>query len=313
MKTADVDILLAAYNGERYIEQQIDSLLKQDYTAFRLIIADDCSTDRTVDIIRHYAKRYPDKIVYSINKKNSGAAATFFELLKSSTASYVMFCDQDDVWFENKISLSLERIKAEEKMLGINMPILLHTDLCVTDESLKVKAKSMFAMQQLNGDRNAVKYMAVQNMVTGCTMMLNRALASRLTAKPMPKSVPLHDWWIALYTACCGKIVFVDKPTIFYRQHGRNVCGAKNMSDISYILSRAKGRERSRLMLKYGYRQAGEMSSLFGDELGEENLRLLKGYGELENMPYIKRLNFVLKNGTFKSGLVRKLGQLVLL
>lgn len=305
-----IDILLATYNGEKYIGEQIESVLNQDYGDFRLIIRDDASADRTADIIRHYEKRYPDKIYFSVNKENSGCAgANFFAMLKEARGDYVMFCDQDDVWFPDKVSKSLKKIRKAEKKLGEATPLLLHTDLTVTDESLNVKAKSMFAYQHLNFNSVSVKKLMVQNVATGCTFMLNRALADRLVYTP--QSVPVHDWWIALYTACCGRVIFLNEPTLFYRQHGTNICGARDMGDMRYMAERLSKRKNASLMLKYGYRQAAEMANVIeGDKAVRE---LLRGYGELEEKPYLKRLAFVVKHGIFKDGIVRKAGQILFL
>jgi hypothetical protein len=202
-------------------------------------------------------------------------------------------------------------MREEEKRQGVNTPVLLHTDLTVVNESLEVKAGSMFARQRLDSSHIAVNELAVQNIVTGCTMMLNRALADKLTYIPL--SVPVHDWWIALFTACCGSIVFVDKPTLYYRQHSGNMCGAQNMSDMGYVAKRAVQVGRSSQMIRYGYKQAAEMAKAYGNELGEDNFALLKGYGELEGKPYFKRLSFVFKHRIFKDGIIRRLGQLIYL
>jgi glycosyltransferase involved in cell wall biosynthesis len=307
-----VDVLMSVYNGEKYLAEQIESVLNQDYKDFVLHIRDDGSTDRSVDIIRHYARRNPDKIFYSVADKNSGSAAGgFFALLKESYAPYVMFCDQDDVWFKDKISASMAAVSEAEVQYGNNVPILLHTDLTVTDGSLKIKAESMFRYQHLDYRRTSVKSLAVQNIVTGCTMLINRPLVKRLTHAP--QSVPVHDWWIALFTACCGKIVFLNKPTLYYRQHGDNTCGAQNMSGAGYLASRMTRADNARLMLKYGYRQAAELSRVYGMSIGRDNFELLSAYGSLEDKPYLKRLAFVLKNGVLKSGLIRKLGQVIYL
>lgn len=307
-----VDILLAAYNGERFLAEQIESILAQDYDNIRLYISDDGSRDRTADIAKHYADRETGRIIFTQNSKNSGSAtANFFNLLHKSTAPYVMFCDQDDVWFKDKVSTSIAALKRAEAAYGAEMPLLLHTDLTVADENLNVTAKSMFKLQHLDSGSVTVRKLAVQNVVTGCTMALNRSLADRL--KYTPRSVPVHDWWIALYTACCGKIIFVDKPTLLYRQHGRNVCGAQDMSNPAYMLERAGQLERSRLMVSYGYKQAAEMAEMCAEEIGEENQKLLSGFGKLQNQGYLKKLSFVSKNKLWKDGLVRKLGQLIFL
>lgn len=306
-----IDILLASYNGEKYIGEQLDSVLKQDFEDFKLTIRDDASADRTADIVRRYEKRFPGKISFSVNRENSGCAgANFFSMLKAVKGDYVMFCDQDDVWFPDKASKSLKKMLAAEAEFGRETPLLLHTDLTVTDESLRVKAKSLFAYQRLNPHGAALNKLLVQNVATGCTFMLNRALADRLTHTP--QSVPVHDWWIALYAACCGRLVLLDEPTLFYRQHGANTCGAQDMGDIRYMAERLKKRENASLMLKYGYRQAAELAAVL-KEAGEEPPELLKGYGELEGKPYLKRLAFVLKHGILKDGIVRRAGQMLFL
>lgn len=304
-----IDILLAAYNGEKYIGEQIESVMSQSFQNIHLTVCDDASSDRTADIVRSYESRYPHKISLSVNRENSGSVgANFFAMLTKAQGDYVMFCDQDDVWFPDKVEKSIEKIKQAENKYGEKTPLLLHTDLTVTDENLQVKAKSMFAYQHLNHNSNTVEKLLVQNIATGCTFTLNRPLVDRLTHTP--QSVPLHDWWIALYTACCGRIVFLDEPTLFYRQHGTNTCGAKDMGDIRYIEERLKNGKNASLMLKYGYRQAAEMAQLLGEN---EDRELVKGYGELENKPYLKRLAFALKNKTLKDGIVRKAGQILFL
>ena len=91
-----VDILLAVYNGAAYLSEQLDSIIKQTFTNWRLIILDDCSTDQTPEIVERYQQRYPNKIEYYVNETNSGNAKyTFFNLLAHSTADYVMTCDHD--------------------------------------------------------------------------------------------------------------------------------------------------------------------------------------------------------------------------
>lgn len=307
-----IDVLLASYNGERYISEQIESVLAQTCGDFTLHICDDCSTDRTAELVRHYTKRYPDKVKLTVNEKNSGSAGNnFFKLLNASSADYIMFCDQDDVWFKDKIERTLAKMRQAEINFGESTPILVHTDLTVADKDLKVIAPSMFKAQHLDTSRIAVNNLAVQNVVTGCTVMLNRTLADRLNY--IPSAVPVHDWWIALLTACCGRIVCLDEPTLYYRKHDTNVCGAQDMESAGYIMSRAADGKRARLMMRYGYMQAAEMAAAYGDKLGRDNFELLKGYGELVNKGYFERLDFVVKNKMFKSGVVRKVGQVIYL
>ncbi|HAN43841.1 MAG TPA: glycosyltransferase family 2 protein, partial [Ruminococcaceae bacterium] len=121
-----IDILMAAYNGEKYIGEQIESILRQTYKDWRLIILDDCSTDSTADIAMEYSKKYSGKIKFYRNSKNSKSAKNaFFELFKHSESDYIMLCDQDDVWKENKIEITFNKMLESEKAYGKELPILV--------------------------------------------------------------------------------------------------------------------------------------------------------------------------------------------
>ncbi|WP_277657172.1 glycosyltransferase family 2 protein [Seleniivibrio woodruffii] len=257
-----IDVLLSAYNGEKYLAAQLDSLLDQTYADMRIVIRDDGSKDSTPQIIESYKDKYPHKIFTpDIPKGNMGVKNSFFALLESSTAEYAMFCDQDDIWLPEKTAITLAKMKEAENG-NTDMPVLVHTDLAVAAENLDIIAKSMFAHQKLrpeNGEE--LNILALENVVTGCTAMLNRALADRL--KSIPEEAVIHDWWAAL-TALKhgGKVVFVPEPTILYRQHGRNTIGAEKfgikslfgrLSRINALLANAeKGRKQAEALgLRY--------------------------------------------------------------
>ena len=132
-----VDILMATYNGELYLEEQIKSIIKQSYKNWILYIRDDGSKDNTLKIINRYTYKYPDKIkLIADDRGNLGSNMNFKELMQYSKNEYCMFCDQDDVWLEDKIKLSLDKIKKLENKYGKNTPILVHTDLKVVNEKL---------------------------------------------------------------------------------------------------------------------------------------------------------------------------------
>ncbi len=139
-----VDILMAAYNGEKYISEQIDSILSQSYTNWRLYINDDCSTDRTAEIAKAYAEKYPDKIIFTKNSVNSGNAGNnFFNMIKKSSANIIMTCDQDDIWLKDKVKRAVEILENKKE------PVLLHTDLTVIDEN-KNKLNLLFFKMYFN-------------------------------------------------------------------------------------------------------------------------------------------------------------------
>ena len=144
-----------------------------------------------------------------------------------------MFCDQDDVWREDKIEITLNKMLEIEKD-NTGEPILIHTDLKVVDEELNVISKSMFKYQRLDlTNQYKVEKIALENIVTGCTMMLNKHLVK--ISKDIPKEAIMHDWWIAIITLKHnGVIEFVNKATILYRQHSVNSIGAKKVNLLYY-------------------------------------------------------------------------------
>ena len=168
---------MATYNGSKYISEQFDSLLKQTYSNWKIIVHDDNSQDNTVEIIKIYEKKHPNKIKLIDDNINPGGAKENFSYLLGKIDEnyhYLMFCDQDDVWLEDKIELTLGEMKAVEKNKK-DIPILVHTDLKVVDYKLNTIYESMFKSQKLDyriGDN--LQHIAIENVVTGCTIMINK-------------------------------------------------------------------------------------------------------------------------------------------
>lgn len=256
-----IDILMAVYQGEAYVAEQIESILKQTYTDWTLLIGDDGSKDRTMEILLAYEAKYPSKIRVIPNKVNSGSAqANFFHLLSLSKAAYAMTCDHDDVWLPDKVEKTMGEMERLERESPPGTPILVHTDLEVVDENLRTIAPSMFQLQNLDSRRVSLSRLLAQNVVTGCTMLANRPLLD--LAKDPPASAIMHDWWLALVAAAFGRIGFVDDPTIRYRQHGNNEVGAKNVRDPKYVAARLSKTEQIHKVLTDTYRQAAGFTSV---------------------------------------------------
>lgn len=232
-----IQILLATYNGAKYLEVQLDSLLAQTCRRWTLIAHDDGSTDQTLDILRAYQHRYPDMIEILEDGLTFGNARdNFTHLIANATGEYVMFCDQDDVWLPEKIEKTVAKMQALERLYA-GLPIVVHTDLVVVDESLHSIAPSMFEYQGLDKSINSLLQILAKNSVTGCTMMMNRQAIT--VSQPILPSAVMHDWWIAANVIKQqGVVEFIDEPLIQYRQHSSNSVGAKKHS-IFYILKRA--------------------------------------------------------------------------
>lgn len=307
-----ITVLMAAYNGEKYIEKQIESILNQTETDWKLVIQDDCSSDATYQIASRYAQKHPNKITAVKRVKNSGSAANnFFSMLTYADGDYVMFCDDDDVWLPNKIEKSMEMMRKEEQKNGTDKPVLVHSDLVVVDENLNILSRSMFQRQNLDAKRCRLNHILVQNIVTGCTMAVNRSLVRMVAKAEMPEKAIMHDWWFALIAAAFGTIAFVDTPTVLYRQHGKNAVGAKNANSITYNFKRLIQPMQAKIALNNTYLQAQEFMEYYSRMLDEKSLRLVKDFATIPYLSKIQKIRMLHKHGFWKSGFYRKCGQIL--
>lgn len=302
-----VEILLATYNGAKFIREQLESIVLQDYENWVVRACDDASSDDTYNILMEYQTKYPNKFVVERNEKGTGSAKNnFMNLIKGSNSDYIMCCDQDDVWLPNKISLTIQKMKETEEN---DLPVLVHTDLKVVDQELNVLSESFFAYSQLNKDFN-YRDALIQNSVTGCTLMMNRPLISLMRKVTDVESILMHDWLAALLATAVGKVAFVDCPTMLYRQHSVNSVGAKPYG-LSLFVSKVKNNAIRKSLLDTTV-QAGEISKTYRDELGNELYQLTYAYSELFTKGKLYRINFYIKNKVMKKGLPRKIAQIIM-
>lgn len=232
--TPRIAILLPTWNGEKFLAEQLDSLLAQTYQNFVVVIRDDGSSDGTPTLIAHYATAHPHHIHMLVSDgQNLGASGSFSWLMHYALQhkhtlgmehALLMFCDQDDVWVPHKIAVSMQRMQAlQQKHPGA--PALIHSDLRVVDEQRQLIAPSFAAYQGLEPLRNTFGRMIVSNTVTGCTALLNEELVA--LASPIPAGAVMHDWWLALVASAFGHLDYIDDALVEYRQHGRNTIGAR--------------------------------------------------------------------------------------
>lgn len=220
-------VLLATYNSQKFLEAQIDSLLNQTYKDFVLYIRDDGSIDNTMEIIRNYLKRYSNIILMEDSVHCRKSMGSFVWLLENVEADYYMFCDHDDIWLPDKIRISLDRISKIERD---NRPAIVCSDLKVVDENLNIISESFWEYMKLRPELLIQKNYALScNLFTGCTMLINKM--AKEVSLPLGRYARMHDSWIGLRViANDGIIDYINAPLILYRQHDRNVCGAKEVS-----------------------------------------------------------------------------------
>lgn len=302
-----IDILLASYNGEKYIKQQIESILQQTYKEWKLFIKDDHSTDKTVEIVKEYIHKFPEKIFLIESSINSGSAKdNFMSMLEYTTAEYVMFCDQDDVWLSEKVKVTLGAMKKVVLKYGQDLPALVHGDLQVVDKKLNLVAESLFYMQNLDSRKVLFRDYLVQNNITGCTVMINRALINKI--KEIPRNYIMHDWWFALIASAFGKVYYMDNKMIKYRQHENNAEGAKNGRSIYSLFKKAISGNGVKEMLEKTYSQAAEFKRIYYKELGDKEKGELNAYLSICGGSKLKKLGILNRYKFTKSGFVRNLG-----
>jgi len=296
-----VDILMPTYNGGLFLREQLDSIIVQTHKDWTLKIRDDGSSDTTTVIINDYKNKYPDKIkVLTDNKGRVGVINNCSLLLSKSTADYIMFCDQDDVWLPFKIEKTLEKmLEIEKQRPGI--PILVHTDMKVTDSELNVVSDSFFEYQHINPEIKSINRLLVQNNVTGCTSMFNLALKKKITL-PIPKNILMHDWYLALNASLFGSIEYMPKPTMLYRQHSLNSVGAKKYN-VRYMFKK---------LINYLNENSLYKCQLQAKELNTDN-EAVREFSNLNKNSFFNRKLKTFKYGFFKSGLLRNVCLLVVI
>lgn len=232
----NVAVLLSTYNGSKYIVELLESLSKQLFKDFDLIIRDDGSSDSTLNAILDYQKNNQLNIHIVDSEGNVGAANSFIKLLDYANDcqqySYFLFCDQDDIWHQDKIEVLVNTIKVEE-LNNPDLPILVHSDLSVVNDNGEKIFPSFWKFQHIDPDRNTTSRLLIQNTVTGCTAAINRALSNQI--KVDVECMIVHDWWIALVASAIGKIVPIHQQLIDYRQHEQNVIGARQYGIVSVL------------------------------------------------------------------------------
>ncbi len=310
-----VDILLATFNGEKYLREQLDSLLDQTYQKIRILIHDDGSSDGTVDIIKEYVSNFPSKISFIDDGSFFGdPARNFAHLIKQSTADYIMFSDQDDVWNSDKVRVMLGAMKVAEKRYRDDekktygaLPLLVFSDYELVDVDLnpiKVDEKKLEVAKHYTTFNRLI----VQNYVSGCTMMINRAAA--LLFGEYDDRMDMHDWWIALYVSAMGRVMHLPSKLMKYRQHSENTVGAKNIKSFKYRISKIMNPET-----KNGKNDAFSamdlMNERFGDILPDKSKEMVDVFISMKTMSKPARIKTLLKYKFLKSDVIRALGQIV--
>lgn len=299
-----ISVCLATWNGEKFLGDQLASILPQLAADDELVITDDSSSDDSVQIIRDL---HEPRVRLFVGNRFHSPLRNFEFAVSRTRGGYIVLADQDDVWLPDKLALTVAKMKELERLHDPATPLLVHTDLQVVDADLRPIAASLWRYQLTDPIGGvALNRLLVQNPVTGCTVMINAAL--RDLSLPIPAGAVMHDWWLALVAAAFGAIGHVSRPTVLYRQHSGNDTGARQWSVRAVLGQLAdQGAVMARL-----YRQAGAFLERYRDRLTPTQIELLDAFATMDQAGFVERRRRILKYRFFYAGVLRNIGRLLL-
>ena len=306
MDRETVSIIMATYNGQEYLREQMDSLLSQTYRNIEIEVCDDGSTDGTVELVKEYQKK-DGRISLHQNEKNRGYVLNFLDGIKRSRGRYRMLCDQDDIWNPDKVEITLAAMKKEEKKYP-SKPILVFTDAVNYDSESEQTLGNFHENSHLDTKKVDTAHLFMENKVIGCTAMINDKVLPFLVE--LPDRIRVHDWWLALICSHFGRIVYLREPTLLYRQHSGNMIGGSSFFD--YVKNRLASLKSQKEVLLASYSQGQAFLELFGGQMSDSQREIARAFADMPRVGWCRRRFYVVKYGFTKSGILRNLGLLLL-
>jgi glycosyltransferase involved in cell wall biosynthesis len=251
-----VSIVLATYNGERYLKEQLDTVFQQTYPDLEIVAVDDCSSDSTVSILQYYASMHSNMRVY-VNEKNIRHIKTFEKGISLSTGAFIALCDQDDIWNKHKIELLMKEIN------GYGMAFC---DSVFIDEGGKTLNRKLSDIKNLATYNNCIPFI-IGNCISGHAAVFTREIA--LSAIPFPRDI-IHDWWLAFVASSKGTVHFVNQPLVQYRQHADNFIGAIKVKGRSKKETRHEAIANIRSRIKSFYEKCPDPNNIEAKKILEK-------------------------------------------
>lgn len=310
-QTPSVDILLATYNNDAYLERLLDSLLAQTFGNFRLIVSDDCSVDRTVEILHAFEPRFAGRMELHLRQIQSGSAkANFAALMEMFGADYALFADADDVWDEDKVERTVRALQRLEEARGRDVPAFVFSDVRLIDGDGLPLGDSYWQYKKIRPvvSRSLNRLLVCPPML-GCASGANAALMRRATPVPVTK-VTGHDWWLILVARAFGEVGFLDEPTMSYRLHGNNSSDQKEVSLASYAKTSGK-LERVRRGMALRRLQADALLDQFGPDLPHSTKASVEAFAKTGRAGFIRRRATLLTGRYLYADLPRNLAMLL--
>ncbi|MBT2763299.1 glycosyltransferase family 2 protein [Paenibacillus sp. ISL-20] len=294
-----VQVLLSSYNGEDYISDQLQSILKQSYPHISVLVRDDGSTDQTQALLKEYTIAHSDRIKV-ITGRNIGVVSSFFELVQQSDphADYYCFCDQDDVWLEQKIERAVSMLSSQ----AYHIPAMVFTSTELTDKDLNSLGTWPKAPLKEPSFYNAL----VQNIAVGATITINRAARNKFIEgnQTDPNKIIMHDWWFYLLVSGFGNVMYDKNPSILYRQHENNVVGGSNS-----LFNKLKQKYRSYIKYKGKHlliKQASEFYRVYGHLMDNEKREQLELFIALRERVR-EKIYFLSRSKLYRQSIIEQL------
>ena len=291
-------VLLATYNAKAHLAELLDSLMNQTYEDFEIHYHDDGSTDGTLEIMEKYNADYPGKFFRIEGEPTGGAKQNFMYMLSKVEADYYFFCDDDDVWKEDKIKKELTLFDEAD------IPEAVFCDLQIVDNNLNEISPTFFAYVDRNPARTKLSQLLIENMAPGCSMAINRKLRDLAIKQKELSQIPMHDHFIMALAAATGEIRYMDEPLVLYRQTGENEVGAvhvgilgkvkRNLTDI--FSGRVKKEKKAFHM--QGYNLAEAIAEIIDNQ---ESKSFLEAFLETKEVSKFSRIRFYKKNSIDKN------------
>lgn len=304
-------ILLATYNGARFLPALLTSLQQQDAADLTVLMQDDGSTDATPALLQSIAAQDPRFVPAGESGQHFGARGNFISLIRQSRSPYIALCDQDDQWEPDRLSRCLSAMHEAEARYGADTPLLVHSDARLVDEQGATLQESFFRHQGWDPDATSLPRLLVQNNVTGCTLLMNAALRDLAVQYADPETMHMHDWFIALTAAAFGHIVFVDAPLVRYRQHGVNVVGASQQGQLQRGVKALSAWEKGKARIALTYAHTRAFRNAYGDALPTEARQIIDRYLATEKLCKPRRIIAVFRGDYTMQSPVTRLGQIV--
>jgi glycosyltransferase involved in cell wall biosynthesis len=305
-----VEVLLATRNGEQFLEPMLESLATQTYSDFVLVVSDDCSSDKTLSILKNWTSRFANTLeIEPRNIPSGSAAANFSSLLTLSRGDYVFFADQDDIWLPDKLEAGLKRIRELERNLGTNTPLITHSDAIIIDGNGNRLAPSFWAYKSITPEFGTSLNTALMHpSVTGCTAGINRSLVDRV--RQIPKAAVMHDWWVNLVAAAFGRVDFTATQHILYRIHSSNTSSPKRSSFLG-MLARSPKPAEIRQWLKLRLDQGANLLETYNEELPLSSRDTLEQFASISTASFVEKRKILLSRGFLSPDPLRNVAALL--